>query len=154
MPPATPSSCIHLLLSRPRLRYHPHTDANARSASSSCDLVLYASHEFLSSAHDRPSTKSQRPRVVLNSVGVLLVLNSVLNADLCSAHGVDLIVKAPAGRSFRMLDVSDIPPSFSADPMRSIALFTSGDVALRTARLSMEDSRTAGTWGPRDERLK
>ncbi|KAJ7512750.1 hypothetical protein B0H11DRAFT_1947226 [Mycena galericulata] len=51
-----------------------------------------------------------------------------------------------AGTSGRLgvLDLSDIPPSFSADPMRYIALSAGGDVALRTARPGVEDSRAAG----------
>jgi N-acetylmuramic acid 6-phosphate etherase len=43
-----------------------------------------------------------------------------------------------------VLDLSDIPPGFNADPMRYIALSAGGDVTLRTARPSVEDSRAAG----------
>ncbi|KAJ7485264.1 hypothetical protein FB451DRAFT_1337560 [Mycena latifolia] len=51
-----------------------------------------------------------------------------------------------AGTSGRLgvLDLSDIPPSFNADPMRYIALSAGGDVTLRTARPAVEDSRAAG----------
>ncbi|KAJ7740044.1 hypothetical protein DFH07DRAFT_870372 [Mycena maculata] len=51
-----------------------------------------------------------------------------------------------AGTSGRLgvLDLSDIPPSFNVDPMRYIALSAGGDVTLRTARPSVEDSRAAG----------
>ncbi|KAJ7077203.1 hypothetical protein C8R43DRAFT_910572 [Mycena crocata] len=51
-----------------------------------------------------------------------------------------------AGSSGRLgvLDLSDIPPSYNADPMRYIALSAGGDVTLRTARPSVEDSRAAG----------
>ncbi|KAJ7634898.1 hypothetical protein FB45DRAFT_744212, partial [Roridomyces roridus] len=43
-----------------------------------------------------------------------------------------------------ILDLSGIPPSFNEDPMKYIALTAGGDVALRTARPSVEDSRAAG----------
>ncbi|KAJ6595855.1 hypothetical protein DFH09DRAFT_1244475 [Mycena vulgaris] len=51
-----------------------------------------------------------------------------------------------AGTSGRLgvLDLSDIPPSYNADPMKYIALTAGGDVTLRTARPSVEDSRAAG----------
>ncbi|KAJ7778289.1 hypothetical protein B0H16DRAFT_1659399 [Mycena metata] len=51
-----------------------------------------------------------------------------------------------AGTSGRLgvLDLADIPPSFNADPMRYVALAAGGDVTLRTARPSVEDSRAAG----------
>ncbi|KAJ6588936.1 hypothetical protein B0H19DRAFT_1206074 [Mycena capillaripes] len=51
-----------------------------------------------------------------------------------------------AGTSGRLgvLDLADIPPSYNGDPMRYIALTAGGDVTLRTARPSVEDSRAAG----------
>ncbi|KAF8187018.1 hypothetical protein K438DRAFT_1907589 [Mycena galopus ATCC 62051] len=51
-----------------------------------------------------------------------------------------------AGTSGRIgvLDLADMPPSYNADPMRYIALAAGGDVTLRTARPSVEDSRAAG----------
>ncbi|KAJ6487876.1 hypothetical protein C8R45DRAFT_1053464 [Mycena sanguinolenta] len=51
-----------------------------------------------------------------------------------------------AGTSGRLgvLDLSDMPPCYNADPMRYIALAAGGDITLRTARPSVEDSRAAG----------
>ncbi|KAJ6627851.1 hypothetical protein B0H10DRAFT_1992190 [Mycena sp. CBHHK59/15] len=43
-----------------------------------------------------------------------------------------------------VLDLADIPVSYNADPMKYIALTAGGDVALRTARPPIEDSRAAG----------
>jgi N-acetylmuramic acid 6-phosphate etherase len=43
-----------------------------------------------------------------------------------------------------VLDLADLPPSYNANPMRYIALAAGGDVTLRTARPSVEDSRAAG----------
>ncbi|KAJ7683008.1 hypothetical protein B0H17DRAFT_1074977 [Mycena rosella] len=62
------------------------------------------------------------------------------------SQGAGRLLYMGAGTSGRLgvLDLADIPTSFNVDPMRYIALTAGGDVTLRTAQPSVEDSRAAG----------
>ncbi|KAJ7872305.1 hypothetical protein B0H14DRAFT_3438988 [Mycena olivaceomarginata] len=62
----------------------------------------------------------------------------------CGGGGRLLYVGAGTNGRLDVLDLANLPPSYNANPMRYIALAAGGDVTLRTARPSVEDSRAAG----------